>query len=586
MSNRFVQGLLDQCNDRFSIDSLSMPYSEWVIKNTTLKGRAFSFKDYEFQKKIIDDMHPSMDVIKISQVGLTELQIRKALAFLVRNQGTSLIFSLPNEDMFKRVSNTRIKPIVNKDKAFNTQYDKDNKATRSIDTMQFGQSFLYIVAALEAAATSIPADVIMNDEVDLSDQSILSLFSSRLQASKYKIHQRFSTPTYPSFGIDLNWQTSDQHHYMHRCSCCGHWNHPEFDRNFIHLPGLPDDIGNLADITVEYQDQMDFANSYVMCEKCQAPLDLGDPSLCEWVAKHPHRVNSRGYRISPFATDSLNISYIFKQLWSYHKTEFRRGFYNTVLGLPYSDGNMQLPEADILANMKSPTVPDLRNEANLWVGVDMGNICHITIGQGRNKDDLRIVALYEKHVSEIVAHLKEFCETHHVLGGAVDRHPFTPTSVDIHAATGGKIVPVEYRGTKDMNLVFDDFKNLSHAQVNRTWFLDNFATKIRKHIMPIFGYGHRKQVLIEHFRDMVREEAVDKPAEWKKLHGNDHFFHSSAFMAVAPWLKDVIALHDETDVRSVAMSTVVNQKAGTQNLIGVGDAQQKKVEKLITSTAS
>ena len=544
--------------------------SEWISKNTTLKKIPFSFKGYEFQEKIANDMHPDLNVIKISQVGLTEVQIRKALGFLVRNRGTSLIFSLPNEDMFERVSKARVKPIVNADKVFNSSEDSLNKAVRSTEIMQFGQSFLYLVPAIESAATSIAADFVMNDEVDLSDQKMITLFNSRLQGSKHRISQKFSTPSYPSYGIDLNWQVSDQQLYMCRCEACGHHNHPEFNRNFIHLPGMPD-VEKLTDITVQFQDDIDLGGAYVQCERCHKPLDLGNPALREWVAMFPSRQNTRGYRIPPFVNDNLSLKYIFKSLWEFQKSEYLRGFYNTVLGLPYSDGNMQIPIEDIVACMTERMIaPDLGVlGGDLWVGIDVGQTCHITIGQGPNKDKLDIVSIYSIPITELVSHCKILCEKYNIRGGCIDRHPYEPTSRDVFLVTGGKIVPVEYRGLKDITPVENEYKEVTHVQVNRTTFLDNFATRIRKRACSISGYGYQKQVFIEHLRDMVREETPDKAAVWNKLNGNDHFFHSGAFMMIAPHVRDMIRLRSDADVRTLAVANIMSFGDNTPNLIGV-----------------
>lgn len=556
--------------ERFSVDSVNMSMSEWIEKNTTLKKRPFSFKGYEFQRKIVDDMHPDLHVVKISQVGLTEVQIRKALAFLVRNRGTNLIFSLPDENMFSRVSKARVKPIVNEDKVFNTPEDVHNKAVRSTELMQFGQSFLYLVPAIESAATSISADVVMNDEVDLSDQKMISLFASRLQGSKFKISQKFSTPSFPSYGVDLNFQTSDQHMYLCRCEKCNHYNHPEFNHDFVHLPGMPD-VKELTDITQDFEDQLDFANAYIMCEKCGHPLDLDNPALREWVPKFPNRINTRGYRITPFVNANLNLQYIMKSLWSYQKNEHVRGFHNTVLGVPYSDGNIQIPIADILASFTNMSLaPPLNSYADLWVGVDMGQVCHVTIGAGPNAENLEAISFYQVRVDEIVKHLADLVENNpNIRFGCVDRHPYEPTARDIFMATKGKIIPTEYRGAKEIHIVKDAYDEPSHIQVNHTTFLDNLATKIRKRKFPMSGYGYQKHVLQEHLRDMVREEEPGKEAHWTKLHGNDHYFHSTAFMAIAPKVREVMEFKSDSDKRVLTVAHIVTMSDNTPNIIGV-----------------
>ncbi|TGR74085.1 hypothetical protein EN836_33470, partial [Mesorhizobium sp. M1C.F.Ca.ET.193.01.1.1] len=78
--------------------------SDFICANTTLRKKPFSLKGYEFQRAIIDDLHLNLSVIKCSQVGLTEVQIRKFLSFLKRTNGVNGIFSLPNDEMYKRVS--------------------------------------------------------------------------------------------------------------------------------------------------------------------------------------------------------------------------------------------------------------------------------------------------------------------------------------------------------------------------------------------------------------------------------------------------------------------------------------------------
>lgn len=588
MSNSFAREFLERCKDHFSIDTADMTTSEWIEKNTTLKKRPFSFQEYEFQRQIADDMHPDMSVIKISQIGLTEIQIRKMLAFLKRNPGTSGIFSLPNEAMFERVSKARVKPIVNADPVFTTPADAIGKSVRSTELMQFGSSFLYLVPAVESAATSIAADFVMNDEVDLSDQTMISLFNSRLQASKHKISQKFSTPSYPSFGIDLSWQVSDQHLYMISCEACNHWQYPEFNTDFIHIPGMPD-VKSLTDITIAFKDQIDLGSAYVQCEKCQRPLDLKDPKHRQWVSKHPSRSkDSRGYRINPFSVPNMGLPYIFKSLWDYQSTQFLRGFYNTVLGLPYSDGTMQIPLSDIDHCLSdNPQMPDLEKVNNLWVGIDVGQVCHLVYGDGTSENNINIIGMEEMHVDKVVKHAEYLAENCNLRGGSVDRHPYEPTARDIFHASKGKIIPVEYRGQKDTNIVKNEFDEFSHAQVNHTWFLDNFAAKIRKHNITISGYGHYKQIYREHLRDMVREENKDKPgqtATWKKLHGNDHFFHASGFMTIAPKLAELVLLKSDADMRTLAISTIMTIGNGQRQSNLIGHTTNKRISGKILGT--
>ena len=92
---------------------------------------------------------------------------------------------------------------------------------------------------------------------------------------------------------------------------------------------------------------------------------------------------------------------------------------------------------------------------------------------------------------------------------------------------------------------------------------------IRKAKIKISGYGMQKETYIEHLRDMVRDETPDKPAEWKKLTQNDHFFHASAFMAIGPKIAEMIGLKSKKDNRTMTAIHVVTAQSGANNLIGV-----------------
>jgi hypothetical protein len=113
------------------------------------------------------------------------------------------IFTLPNEKMFTRVYNTRLKPLIEQDDIFNPPMD--GAPVRRRDTVQIRDSFGYITGCTEGDATSTPADFLMHDELDLSPEEMIALYQSRLQNSEMKVTQKFSTPTFVGFGIDKSY---------------------------------------------------------------------------------------------------------------------------------------------------------------------------------------------------------------------------------------------------------------------------------------------------------------------------------------------------------------------------------------------
>jgi len=547
--NKYSAEFLALLQNRYAHDKAEMSVSDWIVANTKLNGRPFSFARYPFQRAIADDMHPNMDVIKPSQVGMTEIQIRKILAWLMRNNGMTAIYTMPDDDMFKRVSQGRVQPIIQKDQVFFPR--KGEKMVRSRDIVQLRDSWLYLTGASEGDATSISADMVMNDEVDLTDQEMLALFNSRLQNSSYKINQRFSTPTFHSYGIDLSYEQSDQHEFLVKCDSCGHWQSPMFERKWINLPGLPDHIEDLTEIDDKIAQSLDIVNAFVMCERCENPLDLGREDNRQWVSKFPSRAHARGYRITPFSTNRLPPSYIVTQLLNYRRREAIRRFHNTVLGQAFTGADERLTVEQIKRVLKSPGQPNVTKSSQVWIGIDVGIACHIVLATGSSYSNLQIfhcaVVPYVRRLETVERFMSEF----NIVGGCIDRLPYTPTADEMRDVTKGRIMPVQYTGTKEISVVkVPEKTHADHCQIDRTMALDRVFGSIKRQELTISGYTTYDYTLIEHLRDMVREEEPEKAAVWKKLSGSDHFFHAIAYVLIAPRVREIVDLAEDQDLRS------------------------------------
>lgn len=450
-----------------------MTNTEWLQQNTTLKGKPFTIKGFEFQRAILDDQSRNMCVQKPSQTGLTETQIRKTLAFLVRNNGVSAIYTLPTEDMFKRISKGRIKPLLQKDRVFLQREGE----TRSQEQMQFRDSFLYVAPANEAAATSIAADAVIVDEVDLSDPRWVALLSSRLQGSAWKISHSFSTPKYPGFGINGAFRLTDQRRYLCKCTSCGHYNVPEFTSAFVNIPGGPD----TPPLKLTNDDLMTLPldEAYMGCEKCHARLPLDNPKMREWVAKYPNRVNARGYMVSPFDAPSITLPYILERMLFFRQRDFIQGFYNTVLGLPYTDEDLQIPAQSIskcfTEQLQSPAC-----DKACSIGIDVGKTCHIVLGYAEGSF-FHILKLQTVPIADLHSTVADLTNSYHIIAGAIDRNPYTTEADKLRDQTHHTILPVEYsyNAQKNISLIKDEYHEISHARIDRTHVLDRVANLIR-----------------------------------------------------------------------------------------------------------
>lgn len=545
-TNSYLSQFYHDLRARYPLDGVNMSYADWVVANTKLQGRPFSYVGYEFQRQIVDDMSEDVSVVKPSQVGMTEVQIRKYFAFLARNRGTSGIFSFPNEKMFKINSKTRMRPIVSQP-AFSSTMLEDEKPQRAMNLYEINGSFAHVTGMTEGDATSTPADLLMHDEYDLSPQSMIGLYQSRLQNSTFKITQRFSTPTHPGYGIDAAYSASNQMEYQHRCACCNHWQVPLFNIHFLNLPGYHGD-GDLELLDTDTVSQIDLAGSNFICEKCHRALDMANPSLREWVAAYPAR-QAHGYRIRPTSTGRLDPKYIVNQLLKMKVLDNIKGWRNTVLGETYSDGNSKLEPDIVKAVMAGPGVPDV-GDANVALGCDMGKTCHLTLGT-INGSEINPFFFEQVPASQLPDRIMELRKKYRIITGAVDRHPYTPTAEQIRDITDGVILPVEYRGAAHVNVVKDEYELINYVQINRTKAIDDQVRAIQRRNTSLSGYGGLQSVLIEQLCDMVRIEQDEQPANWIKLTGNDHFLHSLTLMRASIKIRDIIAMESVGETRTL-----------------------------------
>ena len=84
--------------------------------------------------------------------------------------------------------------------------------------------------------------------------------------------------------------------------------------------------------------------------------------------------------------------------------------------------------------------------------------------------------------------------------------------------------------------------------------------------MKFYGYGNLKSTIIEHLRDMFRDDGEDgAQPRWKKLTGNDHFFHALGYSFVARKMWNVINMTGEIEDRCCIDLVGVSDKNSLYN---------------------
>lgn len=529
-----------------SVNELINPltYYEWVNQNTTLQGLPYTCDRYPFQKAIMNDMSQELACIKPSQIGLTELQLRKALAFVTRNPYRNLIYTMPNEDMRKRVYQNRLLSILTNDPVFHTKNAEGKKSIRSIEITEVGTSQMLMFPANENAATSQPADVVFNDEIDLSDPQIIALFNSRLQGSDLKINQNFSTPTYDGLGISAMYNLSDQHEYLFKCPHCGFYQLPDYTSKFMRLPGLPVDaaIENWVDFDPTWVEKyrLDLTQAHAVCVKCDKKVTYGDDQNHSWVAREPHR-SIRGYRVSPFSTRNLDPTYILQTFMKYMALDNMKGFKNTVLGLTHESGDERLSESLLRSLFQQqfahPNFENIDHSYTYFIGIDMGQTAHIVVSRAKGIKQVEPVLFETIKVEKLLERVKFLKEVFKLEGGGgIDRLPLITDSNAIRNWSHNQIMPMQYGSRKGtmVHPVEDEHGALSYLEINRTMHLDRLADAIRAGYYKFSGFGNQRDTIITQLRAMVRvleedKNGGEKVPVWKKKDKNDHYFHALGY---------------------------------------------------------
>ena len=534
--------------------------SKLQFKQSNLKPREGNRSTESFQRRIVDVQPVSPVPVRCIMVedeehqfvcseafittSNTELQLRKALAFVARNPYRNLIYTMPNEDMRKRVAQNRLIPILSNDKIFHTRNAEGKKSIRSIEITEVGTSQMLMFPANENAATSQPADVVFNDEIDLSDPQIIALFNSRLQGSDLKINQNFSTPTFEGLGISAMYDISDQHEYMFKCPHCGFYQLPDYTSQYHRIPGLPVDVAvdSLLDFDPMWVEKyrLDLSEAYSVCVKCEKPVTYGDDVNHSWVPKNPHRT-VRGYKVSPFSTRSLDITYILETFLKYMALDNMKGFKNTVLGVTHESGDERLSESLLRSLFQQqhayPNFENPSKEHPYFIGVDMGATCHITVSRAASPRKVEYVLFETVKLEKLLDRLKYLKEVFGITGGGgIDRLPMINDSNKVRDWSHFRIMPMQYGSRKGVMVhpVEDEYGALSYLEVSRTMHLDKLAESLRNGYATFSGFNNQKDTIIKHLRAMVRileedKNGMEKVPVWKKKDKNDHYFHALGY---------------------------------------------------------
>lgn len=508
----------------------------YIEENTYLNGDRYSFKNHEFQKEIISDTTRDLYVQKCAQVGLSEIMARYVIGLCRIMPYFSAILTMPYSGDAANFVKTRINPFIDGSPDLKAVMDKDldNTQIKAIATSLFyarGTSG-------ETAALSVPADLLVHDEVDRSDPFTLAQYQSRIKHSRWKLTRLFGTPTVDGHGIALAMQSARRKRHMVKCHCCNHYFVPSYHTDVV-IPGFD---GDKRDIDKDNINKFKWRDAYVMCPSCHRRPSLQVENR-SWVFENPNdQHDAVGYYVTPFSVPNVvTTSQIVLESTKFTWPEFC----NQTLGETNSDRSEELTKEDVEAcEYKDGS---LETASTHCMGGDMGNMCHVMVGRLTNEGELLVVHRERVPMGQFKAKVRELKRKYRVLTSVFDAYPHTDTILDMQQ-TDKNLFGGVYHRSKNLATYSivkaekDETKGklpITQAQIQRNINFDQVMTlfKTRKLVWAT-GDIFTRDSFVSHCLDMKRKQEMDRDGEliyvWAKSEqGNDHFHHALGYLHVA-----------------------------------------------------
>ncbi len=398
-----------------------------------------------------------MVLSKAAQIGGTTWAILRSLHACLT--GLNVIYFFPTRTDVLEFSKSRVGPLLGEN-AFLARLMTD---TDTAGLKRIGDAHLYLRGMQSTVGMkSVPADMVVFDELDEAAPAAKTMALERLAHSSYKRVIELSNPSLPDYGIDEQYQKSDQRHWTVRCPSCGQWT--ALDKEF------PVKLGEEVRIILPRPD----GTFYRACRLCSAELDMAQG---EWVADFPDRT-IHGYRISQLFSGTVDPAEI---LTEYRVTRYPDRFYNLKIGIPWADLSRRLDVAAVLALCAQSPLPE--PEAGCSMGVDTGRDLHVVILRPTDGGDDQQALIHLGTYHEF-GELDELLQKYRVGRCVIDGLPETHATREFAQRNRGVVYMNFFNENQRGAPSWDSDKQI--VQVNRTEALDasRAAVRDRKLVLP------------------------------------------------------------------------------------------------------
>lgn len=483
-----------------------VPLATWAVKRIRLDGRPFSFAGHEYLRALYDDTSPHVVLTKAAQIGGTTWAILRSIHACL--SGLTVIYFFPTRTDVLDFSRSRVGPLI----ATNPFLSRSIRDTDTAGLKRIRDAYLYLRGMQSSVGMkSVPADVVVFDELDEATPDAKALARERLSHSDYRRTVELSNPSLPGYGIDEAYQESDQRHWTMKCDACGDWTALDVE--------FPRKLGEEVKILRARPD----GTYYRACRRCGGELDL---ARGEWVADFPDRP-VHGYRISQLISSKIDPGEILRE---YQRTRHPERFYNLKIGIAWADAQSVLSTSVVLALCGDQTMEEA-SEQPCTMGVDTGRDLHVVISRpGGDRRHIVHLAVLQEY-----SQLDDLMRRFEVRRCVIDALPEIHATRDFAGRFPGRVWLNYFQEHQKGSYRWDEKDRI--VRENRTEALDASRRVIRDGLMVLPRRTPRLEEFATHMaadaKRLVEDEETGSQVYRYVKTGTDHFSLAFTYDCIA-----------------------------------------------------
>jgi len=362
------------------------------------KGKRLRFDNRAWLVDIYKDDSDRMVIPKSTKTGVSEMMMVDIPH--QAKKGFSGMYILPDQPIRDRFVSSRLDPIFGKVPEYRNAIGRgisktDDKGVNkaSLKTI-FGRTWAFVGGKNPDTFYEFDADMLIFDERDKIPALSIKLAEDRIGAATQERYKRVGNPTIKGYGIDKDFQGTDQKYWHVKCHRCNEWQVLTWLDQFVETIGSSS--YRLRDPEYQDADQSTIArvgglDARAMCKKCCRPFDrLG---FGEWVAKEPDKFAfASGYHVTRFFGVPGNDNggpprpIILEEYRGFMEAQtnptLTQLWWNNRAGVPYEADGSKITESvlmrAILDGYKMPHGAG-KDEGAVCFGMDVGKVLNIKI---------------------------------------------------------------------------------------------------------------------------------------------------------------------------------------------------------------